>query len=74
MFLPKVSMKRPRLRLPKLTRPALSPAAVNVLVFCAGLLLLAVGLSLWYLPAGLVGAGAVLLYVTLFGGGGEKRG
>lgn len=67
MFLPKALVKR-------LRRPNLSPAAVNVLVFCAGLLLLAVGLSLWYLPAGLVGAGAVLLFVTLGGGGGEKRG
>lgn len=53
-------------------RPNLSPDVVNLLVFVAGLLLLAIGLSLWYLPAGLVGAGGVLLYVTLFGGG-EKR-
>lgn len=60
-------MKRFRLRLPTLT-----PAAANLLAFVAGLLLFAVGLSLWYLPAGLVGAGVVLLYVTLFGGG-EKR-
>ncbi len=56
----------------RLRRPNLSPAAVNVLVFVAGLALLAVGLSLWYLPAGLVGAGVVLLYVTLFGGGKER--
>lgn len=52
--------------------PPFNPAAVNVLVFLAGLLLLTVGLSLWYFPAGLVAAGGVLLYVTLFGGG-EKR-
>lgn len=51
-------------------RPRLSPGTVNLAVFLAGLLLLAVGLSLWYLPAGLAAAGAVLLYVTL--GGGEK--
>lgn len=58
----------------RLRRPNLSPAAVNVLVFVAGLLLLTVGLSLWYFPAGLVGAGAVLLYASgLFDGGGEKR-
>ena len=61
-------MKRFRLRLPTLT-----PAAATLAAFVAGLLLFAVGLSLWYLPAGLVGAGVVLLYVTLAGGGGEKR-
>lgn len=64
-------MRLPRLRLPKLTPAAVT--GVNVLVFCLGLALLAVGLSLWYLPAGLIGAGAVLLYVTLGGGGAEKR-
>ena len=56
-----------RLRLPSLT-----PAALNVAVFACGLLLFACGLSLWYLPAGLIGAGAVLLGVTLFGGGEKK--
>lgn len=61
-------MKLPRLRLPKLRPPAVTPGAANLLIFAAGLLLLGVGLSLWYLPAGLVGAGAVLLYVAIFGG------
>lgn len=61
-------MRRPRLRLPKLT--PVTVTAVNVLVFVLGLALLAVGLSLWYLPAGLIGAGAVLLYAALFGNGG----
>lgn len=60
-------MKLPRLRLPKL-----SPDTANLAAFVLGLLLFAVGLSLWYLPAGLVGAGVVLLYAALFGGG-EKH-
>lgn len=66
-------MKLPRLRLPKLRLSTLTPGAVNVLVFVAGLLLLAAGLSLWYLPAGLVGAGAVLLYASGLFGDGEKQ-
>ena len=63
---------RRHLRLPKLRLPPLTPDTANLAAFGAGLVLFAVGLSLWYLPAGLVGAGGVLLYVTLFGGG-EKR-
>ena len=54
----------PRLRLPRLTAEAL-----NLVVFVVGLLLFGVGLSLWYLPAGLTATGAVVMGWTLFGGG-----
>lgn len=53
--------------------PPFNPAAVNVLVFLAGLLLLAVGLSLWYFPAGLVAAGVVLICAAVFDFGGEEK-
>lgn len=68
MFLPKVPMKLPRLHLPKLSLPSLTPGAANLLLFVGGLLLLGIGLSLWYFPAGLVGMGVVMLYVAVFGG------
>lgn len=56
-------LKWPRLpRLPRL------PA--ELAVFVAGWLLFTVGVSLWSLPAGLAGAGAVLMGVAIFG---DKR-
>jgi hypothetical protein len=49
----------PRLRLPKI--------ASDDAVFVAGWLLFSVGLGLWQLPAGFIGAGAVLLAVWTVG-------
>ena len=53
-------------------KPAASSSLVRraeALTFLAGLLLFAVGLSWAWLPLGPIGAGAILLAVSLFGGG-----
>lgn len=53
-------------------KPAASSSLVRraeALTFLAGLLLFAVGLSWAWLPLGPIGAGAILMAVSLFGGG-----
>jgi hypothetical protein len=45
----------------------LPPASSPVVPFVAGLVLLSLGAALAYLPAGLMVAGAVLLFVALAG-------
>lgn len=56
-----------KLKLPRRIRFKLPPVAGDDAVFVAGWLLLAVGLGLWQLPAGFIGAGLVLLIVWFAG-------
>ena len=44
-----------------------------VVIFGGGLILFSVGLGLIYLPAGLIGAGVVIMAVALFGPKGQVR-
>lgn len=53
------------LKCPRLPRLPRIPA--ELAVFVLGWLLFAVGLSLWRLPAGFIGAGAVLMLIVIFG-------
>ncbi len=46
--------------------------SANLVGFGLGLLAFAAGLALWWPPAGLIGAGVVLMAVSIFEPGGKR--